>query len=377
MKRKFKIIFSFVLALCMLASPIWSKAAGYNGRNVMNSEEIRAVSTDTLKEDQTGRILNETCYEFDKTMKGKFIKIVAEADGSLCVIPSIDWNISLLDSDKKDIKGQKRAERDDGIYIKNVKRGDIFYVKIPTDYARVSLNAHIYPDNVSKIVKNKTYIQSGQNKYTYKYFEVSKRSKVEITVSPLFIDYKTHSYMYLQRKESGAWKNVTARQKGEADEHGRGYFVGGLKKGQYRIAVKTKENQLTEIRMDWNTNISKYQTKKSKAQKVKLKTTKTNIYTPTEKASRWYRIYRKTAKYKRYVIVRTENNSGKIKVAIYKKGRKKPIKTSVISSDGYDPYKMTGKKKFTYRLKSGKGTYYVKVSKSGSKMNGQYSIQYK
>lgn len=377
MKRKFKIIFSFVLTLCMFASPILSKAEGYNSKNIMNSEEIRAVSTDTLKEDKSGWIVNGTCYEFDETMKGKFIKIVAQADGSLCVIPSWDWNMRLLDSDKKDIKDQKWAERDDGIYVKNVKRGDIFYVKIPTDYVKVSLNAHIYPDHVSRIVKNKTYIQSGKNRYTYQYFEIPKRSRVDVTVSPLFIDYKTHSYMYLQRKEGDGWKNVTARQKAEADEHGRGYYVGGLKKGQYRIAVKTKESQLTEIRMNWKTNVSKYQTKKSKAQKVKLKTTKTNIYTPTEKASRWYRVYRKTSKYKRYVIVRAENNSGSVKVAIYKKGRNKPIKTSVLSSDGYNPYQMTGRKKLTYRLKSGKGTYYVKVSKSGSKMNGQYSIQYK
>lgn len=114
----------------MFASPILSKAEGYNSKNIMNSEEIRAVSTDTLKEDKSGWIVNGTCYEFDETMKGKFIKIVAQADGSLCVIPSWDWNMRLLDSDKKDIKDQKWAERDDGIYVKNVKRGDIFYVKI-------------------------------------------------------------------------------------------------------------------------------------------------------------------------------------------------------------------------------------------------------
>ena len=386
MGKKVKTILSGILILILgLVVPVSIKGDENRYKDCTDVQEIQAPFVKEMKNETWQNPVRGNPYRFSSKMAGKYVKIIPQGEGTLCLL--VD-GVTICDADKRIVNVSESEWNSDTYYIKNVKKDSVYYIKIGSEYnegnqCNASVTAYICPDNVSQIESGKTYIQSAQGKYLYKYFTIKKRTKSAITMYPAIVDYKTHSYFYIQRKEKDGWKNVTKRQTAEADEHGKHGAVFGLKKGQYRIALKSaamtsgKESQFTIISMKNSTLADKYQTKKSKAQKVKLKTKRTNIYTPTEKASRWYRIYRKTAKYKRYVIVRTENNSGKIKVAIYKKGRKKPIKTSVISSDGYDPYKMTGKKKFTYRLKSGKGTYYVKISKSGAKMNGQYSIQYK
>lgn len=336
-------------------------------RTIEDVNEIKAVSTDTLSENKDGTIANADNYIFTPAMEGKLIKITPQIDGTLC----LDAGNTVLDSNKKELN-LIQAEWDSCYYIKNVKKNDIFYIKVPKSFYKEHgykfiVNAYVYPDNVPKMVNNKTYIQTGQNKYTYKYFNIEKRTKSLITAAPVIIDYKTHTYYYIQRKEKNVWKNITKKQKGESDEHGKAYILCGLKKGQYRIAIKTADDQFAFIRIENAPCTSKYSTKKKKAQKIKLKTQKVNIYTSTEKASRWYKIYRKTAKHKRYIKMKVQNNSGKMKFTIYKKGRKRALKSYTLSD---------GKSK-TYRLKNGKGTYYVKVSKIGSRMNGQYIIQYK
>lgn len=334
-------------------------------RTINDADEIKAVSSDILAETKDGTIANADNYTFTSSMEGKLIKIKPEIDGTLC----LDAGNTILDKNKKQLK-LVQAEWDSCYYIKNVKKNDIYYVLIPQNFYKEHgynfiVNAYVYPDNVSKIENNKTYIQSGQNRYTYKYFSIEKRTKSIIAAAPVLIDYKTHTYYYIQRKEKNRWKNVTEKQKGESDEHGKAYTICGLKKGQYRIATKTANDQFAFIRTENTSCTSKYSTKKKKAQKVKLKARKANIYTSTEKASRWYKIYRKTAKHKRYIKMKVQNNSGKVKFTIYKKG--KALKRYTLSD---------GKSK-TYRLKNGKGSYYIKVSKVGAKMNGQYTVQYK
>ena len=142
--------------------------------------------------------------------------------------------------------------------------------------------------------------------------------------------------------------------------------VYGLAKGNYRAAVKGKTGTPYLIGYVPETVVKKYKTKKSKAKKITLESFQTDLYTDTERASRWYRISRKTAKKKRYIEISTSMNSGKLKFTIYKKGRKKPLKI----------YKLSGQKERKYRLKHGAGTYYIKVSKIGKNTNGVYSIDY-
>lgn len=365
-KRKSKVlIFGLIVLAISIVLPTQTKAS-YQYHTIIDSNEIQAVSTDKLQEDRDGHIANADNYKFTSKMEGKLISINSQIDGTLCIWE--DGGTEILDSDKKKLT-LKKAEND-CYFIKNVKKNSKYYIKIAEnmhkEYGRNAIiNAYMYPDNVSNIKNKKSYIQSGQNKYTYKYFTIEKRTKSLVIAAPIFIDYKTHTYYYIQKKEKNKWENITSRQIGEADEHGKGYRVCGLKKGQYRIATKTANDQFVFIRTENTSSTSKYSTKKKKAQKVKLKTRKANIYTSTEKASRWYKIYRKTAKHKRYIKMKVQNNSGKVKFTIYKKG--KALKRYTLSD---------GKSK-TYRLKNGKGSYYIKVSKVGAKMNGQYTIQYK
>ena len=385
MGKKVKTILSGILILVLgLVVPVSIKGDENQYKDCTDVQEIQAPFVKEIKSSIWKDPEGSNHYKFSSKMAGKYVKITPQGEGTLCL--QVNGG-TICDADKR-IVNVSEAEWNSTYYIKNVKKDSVYYIKIGNEYnegnqSNADMTVYICPDNVSQIESGKTYIQSAQGKYLYKYFTLKKRTKSVITMYPAIVDYKTHTYFYVQRKEKDGWKNITKRQTVEADEHGKHGAVFGLKKGQYRIALKSaamtsgKESQFTIISMKNSTLSDKYQTKKSKAQKVKLKTKRTNIYTPTEKASRWYRVYRKTTKYKRYITVRVENNSGKVKVAIYKKGRSKPVKTSTLFSDANAPYERSGKKKLTYRLKNGKGTYYVKVSKSGSKMNGQYSIQYR
>lgn len=359
-KRKISVsIISIILCVSSFIIPI--KAAEPTGQM-----EIETVSQENLSE---GMNLPEgPGYRYLPGDSKKEVKIHVKQNGILYILLNGDRTVqegTLLDGNKKAVPMQKTEE--DNFFIKGAKKGDTYYVKLPQIDTYFDIATYVYPDNVQNIKENKSYAQSGQGEYTYKYFTVTNRSSYFVIMSPLFSDYKTHAYMYVQRKEANGWKKVSSRQKSEADEHGTHHFTFGLKRGQYRIAVKSAKNQIIRLKTSKTKMVQKYQTKKSKAQKIKLKTTKTNVYTSTEKASRWYRIYRKTSKNKRYVKLGVKNNSGKVKFTIYKKGRSKAVKT----------YTLSGNISRTYRLKSGKGTYYIKVSKAGSKMNGQYTIQYK
>lgn len=374
MRKKVKTILTGMLILVLgLMVSVQVRGEEKDFKTHVDAEKVQAVSVEQLK---IGNLLVPIAdnYVFTEKMEGKFVKVIPQIDGTLCI-----WQNSakLYDSNKKEI-GLPKSEWGDCSYIKGVKKGSVYYLKIAENFYKechrnASIEAYVYPDNVLKMKNRRTYVQSATGKYHYKYFELNERTRSSLSVYPAYMDYKTHTYFYIQRKEKNGWKNIISRQTAQADEHGNQGGIFGLKKGQYRIAFKSapvtkyKDDQFTILYMKNSNFKANYQTRKSKAQKIKLKTTKTNIYTPTEKASRWYRVYRKTANYKRYVKMSVKNNSGKMKFSIYKKGRTKAVKT----------YTLSGNTSKTYRLKNGKGTYYVKVSKSGSKMNGHYSIQYK
>ena len=137
-----------------------------------------------------------------------------------------------------------------------------------------------------------------------------------------------------------------------ANDHKRVTFDTGLKKGEYRLVSNAATGQIYQIALQNQPVSNKYQTKKAKAQTIKKGKTVRNIYTTSEKAARWYK-------------VKANNNSGKLEVSIYKKGRKKVLKK----------LSFKGEQSKTYRVK--KGTYYVKTAKSGAKMNGEYTIRCK
>ena len=353
-KKGFSVMLSFILLIGIFTIPVKASYVNYTDVDVIKAEEkISYMIPDKTK------IIN---YVFTKKSQGKWIPVHPQAEGILCV----GEEISIYDANKKLIQNIKDTE-DGGVFIKNVKKTDEFFIKLPDDMKEnIIVHIDVKKDNVKNLENNILYAQSGQNKNIYQVFNVKKRSIQSIYINPV-CDNRSDVTFYVQKKNNGKWTSVTNKITVLATDHEKMTFYTGLKQGEYRLVTKGAEDQIYEIHLQNTVNTSKYQTKKSKAQKVKLKKTATNLYTTTEKASRWYRMSRTTSKYKRYVKMSVNNNSGKVKFTIYKKGRKKALKS----------YTLSGNASKTYRLKNGSGTYYVKVSKSGSKMNGEYKLQYK
>ena len=216
-------------------------------------------------------------------------------------------------------------------------------------------------DNVTPLQTNILYTQSGQDKNIYQEFKTDKRSSQSIYLKPSNYSNKNVTF-YLQKKEKGVWKTITNRMIAVANDHKRVTFDTGLKKGEYRLVSNAATGQIYQIALQNQPVSNKYQTKKAKAQTIKKGKTVRNIYTTSEKAARWYKV---KATKKQSIKISTNNNSGKLEVSIYKKGRKKVLKK----------LSFKGEQSKTYRVK--KGTYYVKAAKSGAKMNGEYTIRCK
>lgn len=356
MKRRKLIV---ILLMLVLTTGVMISPSSVNAKDYVDAETVLAKEWITfLTEDAQ---LSDT-YIFSQKAQGKWIPIKPQTEGIL----KVGNGISVYDKDKKPAKVIWGTE-DKIAFIPNVKRTDTFYLKLPDKMTQnMTVNAVIKKDNVTPLETKILYTQSGQDRNVYQTFKVKKRGLQSFYIAPVCYNKKDVTF-YIQRKEKGKWKTISKTLRAVANDHEKTTFYYGLKAGEYRLVSKASKEQVYQMDRQGKSISANYKTKKSKAQKIKLKATKTNIYTPTEKASRWYRVYRKTANYKRYVKMSVKNNSGKMKFSIYKKGRTKAVKT----------YTLSGNTSKTYRLKNGKGTYYVKVSKSGSKMNGQYSIQYK
>lgn len=343
-----------VLSAGILVVPEGVFAKEYKDRECIQAKEWIA----SLKENG----MASDTYIFSKKSQGKWIPIEPQAEGIL----KIGCDFSVYTKDKKTVNVIRGTE-DGDVFIPDVKKTDVFYIKLPDEISDpVAVKAVVKKDHVSPLETQILYTQSGQDKNVSQTFKVKKRGIQSFYIAPVCYNKKDVTF-YIQRKgKEGKWETVTKTLKSIANDHEQTGFYFGLKAGEYCLVSKAAKDQIYQISRDGKSISANYKTKKSKAQKIKLKTSKTNVYTATEKASRWYRVNRKTAKYKRYIKMKVQNNSGKVKFTIYKKGRKKALKSCTLS----------GNQSKTYRLKDGKGTYYVKVGKSGAKMNGQYAIQY-
>ena len=94
---------------------------------------------------------------------------------------------------------------------------------------------------------------------------------------------------------------------------------------------------------------------------------KHRIYTTGEKTSRWYKISITSTKKKRILNLGKNTVSGGYKFTIYKKGKKKAIKTIKVTGNANAKIAKMPKKK---------GTYYIRISKLTKKTNGTYEIGY-
>lgn len=311
-------------------------------------------------------IRNETSvlddYTFTEKSAGKWIPIYPQGNGIL----RVGEDIQVYDKDKKCVTGVMDGE-DKSIFIPDVSKTDIYYIKLP-DYINDSITFYVglEKDNASILEDKVIYTQSGQGKNIHQKFILKKRSRKNIYIRPVSYNKKDVNF-YLQKNEDGKWKTITDIMTSVANDHEQCTFTTGLEVGEYRIVSKAPKGQVYRIVLSGSSSFSKYSSLKSKACQIKLKKTTVNIYTVSEKKQRWYKVYKATSKEKRYMKFDVSNNSGKFKFSIYKNGQKKAVASFLLS----------GNKAKSYRLNSGKGTYYVKVNKIGDRTNGMYSIQYK
>ena len=371
---KQKRFYSYALATSLLISS-FGGLVNVSAATYQDAEEVKAQEhVSIMKMDASASDL----FKFSTKSQSKWIPVYPQADGIL----EIGANVSVYDKDKKAVATILDTE-DQQVFVPNVKKGEVYYLKL-ADQIKDEFVATICvkKDNVTPLQTNILYTQSGQDKNIYQEFKTDKRSSQSIYLKPSNYSNKNVTF-YLQKKEKGVWKTITNRMIAVANDHKRVTFDTGLKKGEYRLVSNicipsgrylkcesrryrlvsnAATGQIYQIALQNQPVSNKYQTKKAKAQTIKKGKTVRNIYTTSEKAARWYKV---KATKKQSIKISTNNNSGKLEVSIYKKGRKKVLKK----------LSFKGEQSKTYRVK--KGTYYVKTAKSGAKMNGEYTIRCK
>lgn len=379
MKKKWKQLMGVLLSFVIAAGSFWVPVSAkektdladlltVNGKQFLkkgakapgkNQAEIHLKRYRSLTETPDG-----DGYEYNSSWQGKTVKIYAEQAGVIIIAGESederDGFGTLYDAAGKEV----REYREEGLLIKSVSAGTVYSFKFPGKFKTFTLGADLTEDHIKTLKTEELYLQTGSGSYFYHAFNLKKRSMAALPL--LFFSDEKSAYV-IQKKTKSGWKKLS-KTRTATDSYEEAFMQSfyGLSKGSYRVAVKAKAGEPYIMAYSVKSVPKKYKTKKSKAKKITLGNEQTDFYTDSEKASRWYRVNRKTTKKKRYIEIHAFMNSGKLKFTLYKKGRKKPLKT----------YKLSGQKGKRYRLKSGAGTYYVKVSKIGKNTNGVYSIDY-
>lgn len=329
----------------------------------MNEENMEAGRFGSMDEASMYMMYGDGMYTFTQSYlrdhSDRLVELRVKEAGSLILVSFQEEDNaqmpSLLDGQKQPV-GQRIP---DGAVKLKAEPGT-YYVRLPKDFTTVFIAPFVIKDNPRKLSNEVSYIQSGQGKYTYHSFTMAKRGTADITASPI-VKQKTPVVFYVQRREDGRWKNIGRQQKSYFTSD-TGTVVYGLKRGTYRIAAKADIKQGYSLCVIKTFIPAKYKTKKTKAKTLKRFREQYDLYTVTERASRWYRISVPKKRKKISMEAETYMNSGKIRFTVYKKGRKKPVKSLTLS----------GEKVKRFSFKGSKGTYYIKVAKSGRQTNGSY-----
>lgn len=335
---------------------IFKKGKKVSGKN---QAEIHVKRYRSLSE-----IPDKEGYAYNSSWQGKTVKIYADQAGVLMIAGESDDDGevfgTLYDASGKEVREYQK----EGALIKSVPAGTVYSLKLPNKCKSFTVETILTTDHVKTMRSDDLYLQTGSGSYFYHEFTVKKRAMVIQPSLPLSGQGLSYN---IQKKTKSGWKKLSkVKTAAASNEKVLVQSIYGLSKGSYRVAVKIKSGEPYMVGYSTTPIPKKYRTRKSKAKKITLDSQMIDLYTDTEQASRWYRVNRKTAKKKRHIETAVFMNSGKVKITIYKKGRKKPLKT----------YKLSGQKEKKYRLKNGAGTYYIKISKIGKNTNGVYSIGY-
>ena len=306
------------------------------------------------------RAIIDICTNLDSIDVNKNImrQIATQTDGNR------SQKINLYDSTKEKVLAQTTSDGDLE-YGRLAKAGEVFYLQMPEKIDKIFVTTGVIKDGFGSMKASDTYYESGTGSTTYHPFSIKKRSAVEFNISA--IDRNSEiTYAHIEKKENGQWKRIDDTVKIKPASYDDD-FVHGLTKGEYRLAIKAPTTQLNAVSYTSSSKSKKVAYKKSKAKKIKLDGQTSNIYTTGEKTSRWYKISITSTKKKRILNLGKNTVSGGYKFTIYKKGKKKAIKTIKVTGNANAKIAKMPKKK---------GTYYIRISKLTKKTNGTYEIGY-
>ncbi|MBS7008877.1 hypothetical protein [Anaerostipes sp.] len=364
-------------AACLLACLIAAGAAG-TVQTVAADDEIQynlpEIDVEGFPDWQMANAVTDEfapVYQPSYQTNERMVKLTVKDNGLLNIELS-SWDedetvpqASVYDGSKKLLR-KTWSQYGSQYYRKTyVKAGDVFYVKVPQSKRSFRIQAAVLRNAVSVKKGPDPVTVLGEGKKCTRTFRLKKKSVVTFEYESLVKGEGTVSG-YIQKKSGKAWKKTGASMKASAKTK---EFTYGLRKGTYRIVFKMPKTQA--VMFGYDTAVSfyngKYGLKKSKAKDLKKilgnkAYTADQMFTKEAKKSRWYR-FKKNTKQTKNLILEVKGNSGKVRFTIYKAGRKKAWKKVSLMNDA---------KK--YKLPKGKQTYYIKVSKKGSKTNGWYEI---
>lgn len=312
--------------------------------------------------------MNYYTETYAKKIPDGLVKITAKDPGTL-IISAESSNTETTTLVLYDENKTRLGTIVDGTMIPNVKKGDVYYVELPVKVEMMAMTTIVLEDHITKLKNGGTMIQTGTGQMEYRTFRLSKRSAADMWMASLS-DGPQRGTFAIQKYTKGSWKTVSRMTSRNITNIGFGSLLSyGLKKGTYRFACKMPKGVMYSFGYLRTSMKKKYATKKEHAQIVKKNSVRENLFTTTEKKSRWYQIKRTTIRGKnQYIGVYAYTAIGKMKISIYKKGTKKPLKTKIINGASDQSYYMK------FKPKQGVGTYFVKIKKIGKNTNGGYEV---
>lgn len=339
------------------------KSARYIEPEEWNQKELFAYLFDTGNE-MTQYVTTGGLHYYNDNYKEKdhWIKVTLKDSGLFYVMTaSDDGSIQIYDQSKKNrietLTADEKIE-----YMIKAKAGDVFYIKLPKKIEEQSIVVAVLKDGFGTIQAGNSYGESATGNTMYHSFSIAKRSLSQMALKVMHKD-KGNVTVQVQKYVKGNWINIGYKKtiKPRTDDYIdiNKYVINGLQAGKYRVALNTQKGQVYCLSYGISKMNKNVAYTRSKAKKIK------NIYTQGETASRWYKFTRKASDKVNVLNITKATNGGGFKFTIYKKGKKKPIKTIKVK---------TNESIGVVNLPKGKGTYYVKVNKLTKKTNGTYTI---
>ncbi|MBR9961534.1 MULTISPECIES: hypothetical protein [unclassified Anaerostipes] len=345
------------------------KSARYIEPEEWNQKELFAYLFDTGNE-MTQYVTTGGLHYYNDNYKEKdhWIKVTLKDSGLFYVMTaSDDGSIQIYDQSKKNrietLTADEKIE-----YMIKAKAGDVFYIKLPKKIEEQSIVVAVLKDGFGTIQAGNSYGESATGNTMYHSFSIAKRSLSQMALKVMHKD-KGNVTVQVQKYVKGNWINIGYKKtiKPRTDDYIdiNKYVINGLQAGKYRVALNTQKGQVYCLSYGISKMNKNVAYTRSKAKKIKKDSYVQNIYTQGETASRWYKFTRKASDKVNVLNITKATNGGGFKFTIYKKGKKKPIKTIKVK---------TNESIGVVNLPKGKGTYYVKVNKLTKKTNGTYTI---